>query len=107
MVYSDGTRLVADYFEELVRFGATLGLQLVQLCDMNAGRRRTHFDLSPAQAARALRRGAVPMNWERCLVIAWDMSREGEDRIMAGSLESYAPASLRVMDGRTGQTEAF
>ena len=105
MVYTDKKRLVADYFEELVMFGKTIGLQPERLQDINPDCRHAFFELTPALCERAIKRGAITINSERGLLIAYEMKRYGEDKLMPDL--GAADDELPVINCRTGQAEIF
>ncbi len=102
MVYTDRQRLTADYIEELVEFGKTLGLTLGELQDMNSLNRHTHFNLGLALLARAIKRGAITVSREEIVLYMYRMRRMGEREMFA---EEELAEGRPVLDGKTGQTE--
>jgi hypothetical protein len=102
MVYTDRQRLTADYLEELVEFGKSIGLALEEIQDLNTLNRHTHFLLTAHLLERAIKRGAITVSREQIVLYMYRMRRMGERELFPAD---DLPADLPVMNGRTGQTE--
>ena len=102
MVYTDGSRLTADYLQELVEFGKAIGLGLWDLQNLNDLCKHTHFKLDKVQLAAALKRGAITVSREEIVLYMCRIRRFGEREMFQ---EEELAEGKPVINTKNGQTE--